>query len=260
MELLAAIDDTRLSAGVLDTAVRIAALLSVDIEAVTVYGEDAASAARMAGEARVPLRLLFGDPATAVLRALDEDDVVLATLGAGRAYGAGLVTRGVITQSTKPVVVVPRHARPWTASGAARVVAPLDGAEATTSALVRHLRVFADRGAEVIALHVFNGGNAPRYWDHPYYDALAWQQEFLRRRGPVPGCRLQVALGSVVRATVDLAVREQAVLIAVAWAQDLSSGHGRIVNDLLRSSPVPVLLLPAVMRARPAALLAVGAT
>lgn len=68
MEMLAAVDGTRFSSEVLDTAARIATIVSVGIEAVNAHADDSTAAARAAREAGVTFRLLFGDAATAILR------------------------------------------------------------------------------------------------------------------------------------------------------------------------------------------------
>lgn len=58
------------------------------------------SAPMLAEAAGRPLRILIGDPATAILEAIDEDDVLLVVIGSGRirtgAHPLGHVTRAVI--------------------------------------------------------------------------------------------------------------------------------------------------------------------
>ena len=248
MGVLAAIDNSRCSDGVLDTARRIAGLLALDVDAVTVREGDPPPGMMPSAQAGVPCRALFGDTATAVLRALEGDDVALAVLGAGRSRPmvapVGHVTRDVITEAAKDLVVVPAEPVLPRRGRRIKVVVPVDGAEATTTALARELRPLIDHGVEVVALHVFDAANAPVYWDHFYDDYRGWQQHFGQHSCPVPGGRLELDRGSVATAVRRLAAQEEATLVAIAWAQDLSPGHARIVTELLASSPVPLLLVP----------------
>lgn len=258
MQLLAAVDGRGHSADVLDTATRVAGLLSMDVEAVNACTDNSVEAAQMVKEAGVTFRLLFDDAATAVLRALDDDEVGLAVVGTGQGRPVGRVARQVLTRSTKGVIVVPRHPLPWPAGEPIKMVVPLDGHVTTAKALTRHLRAFIDHDAGVIGLHVFTATNAPAYWDQFHHDYPAWQHEFMRKCCLAPAAGLRVAHGPVAAAAVDLALRERAMLIAVAWWQDLSPGHARIVTDLLLTTPVPLLLVPAAIRRRPAGVLVGG--
>ena len=44
---------------------------------------------------------------------------------------------------------------------------------------------------------------------------------------------------------VDVAEAETVDLIALSWSQDLGNGKAQTVQQVLTTSPVPVLLLPA---------------
>lgn len=253
MKTLAAIDSSGRAPGVLQTARSLAALLATEVEAVHVYERGEKSPAAMAATAGVSLRTSLGDPTADILKAVGDDTVVMAVvgtggLGAGRS-AVGHVARSVMTSTSKPIVLVPPDSVGLDATGPVKVIVPLDGASATARGLRAVLDRLAEHGMEIVAIHVFNATNAPQYWDHYYYDFPAWHERFRRDNYGSPSARLEVGRGSVVAEILRLAEAEGAGLIAVAWSQDLAPGHALVVIELLRSTKVPVLLVPADMAA-----------
>ena len=254
MKIFTAIHNSDSSRGVLQTAGALARLLGVDVKTVTIPEDDSASATRVAEASGLPLRVLIGAPAAAIIEALGQDEVIMAVVGAGTArtggHPVGHVTREVTTRASKPVVVVPPSLMLPKPDVPVKVVVPLDGNAAPPDALREMLGRLGRRGADVVALHVVNAANAanaanaPTYWDHFYYDYPAWHKEFLRRNCLSRDTRLEVGRDSVVTEILNLAAAEQATLIAVAWSQDLSPGRAAIVSGILSSSRIPVLLVP----------------
>ena len=248
MKIFTAIHNSDSSRGVLQTAGALARLLGVDVETVTIPEDDPASATRVAEASGLPLRVLIGAPAAAIIEALGQDEVIMAVVGAGTArtggHPVGHVTREVTTRASKPVVVVPPSLMLPKPDVPVKVVVPLDGNAAPPDALREVLGRLGRRGADVVALHVFNAANTPTYWDHFYYDFPAWGKEFLRRNCFSRDTRLEVGRGSVVTEILNLAAAEKATLIGVAWSQDLSPGRAAIVSGILSSSRIPVLLVP----------------
>jgi len=260
MKTLAAIDSSDSAPGVLETARSLAALLATEVEAVHVYERGGQAPTAMASAARVTVRTSLGDPTAGILEAIGDDSVVMAVIGtggvgAGRA-AAGHVARRVMTSTSKPVVLVPPDSVGLDPAGPVKVIVPLDGASATTGGLRAVLDRLAEHDMEIVAMHVLNAANAPKYWDHFYYDFPAWHERFRQDNCRSPSVRLEVGRGSVVAEVLRLAKAEGAGLIAVAWSQDLGPGHAPVVTELLRSTRVPVLLVPVDMAAaRPAPLL-----
>jgi nucleotide-binding universal stress UspA family protein len=256
MKTLAAIDGSGCAPGVLQTARSLAALLATEIEAVHVCepGSPSQDALAVAG---VPLRTWWGDPTTGILTTLADDDMVMAVIGTGGG-GAGRsvlghVARGVVTSTSKPIVLVPPDPMGFNSTGPAKVVVPLDGAPATAGGLQDVLDRLADRDMEIVAMHVLNATNAPQYWDHFYYDFPAWHERFRHDNCTSPSTRLEVGRGSVAAEVVRLAEAEGAGLIAVAWSQVLAPGRVLVVTELLRSTRVPLMLVPVDRSAAPPA-------
>lgn len=260
MKTLAAIDSSSSAPAVLETARSLAALLATEVEAVHVYERGDHSPDSMASTAGVSLRTSLGDPTAGILNALGDDEVVMAVIGTGGARAGrstvGHVARRVMTSTSKPIVLVPPDSVGLDPTGPVKVIVPLDGAPATARGLRAVLDRLAEHDMEIVAMHVFIATNAPQYWDHFYYDFPAWHERFRQDNCRSPSVRLEVGRGSVVAEVLRLARAEGAGLIAVAWSQDLAPGHAPVVTELLRSTTVPVLLVPVDMAAAwPASLL-----
>jgi hypothetical protein len=249
MKTLAAVDSSENAPAVLQAARSLAALLATEIEAVHVAERTDGVPQAIAACAGVSLRTSRGDPTAGILDALDEDAAVMAVIGTGverfAPAGVGHVARNVITSARKPIVLVPPEAVGFDPTGPVKVIVPLDGAPATARGLRVVLRRLADRDTEIVAMHVFNRTSAPEYWDHFYYDFPAWHARFRRDNFQWPAARLEVGRGSVVAEILRLAEAEHAGLIGVGWSQVFGPGRAAVVTELLRSTKVPVLLVPA---------------
>lgn len=255
--VLAAIDDSAAARCVLSAAGGLASLLDVGVEALHVVEDrPRTTAAATAASAGVPFHETSGAPVDRIIDASREPGVVAVVLGcrsleAGTAVGH--VALSVIQAIDKPVLAVPPSSPD--ARRFQRVLVPLDGTGATTSAL-RGVLAEVDRvdGPELVALHVFEPDSLPPFGDHLTYEAEAWSEEFLDRYAPVrpEGMRLELRVGmpaDVVRSIVE---EIDADLVAVGWARELTPGRATVVRALLRSSAVPVLLLPTRQPARTA--------
>lgn len=211
----------------------------------------------MASTAGVSLRTSLGDPTCGILKALGDEEVLMAVIGTGGARAGrssvGHVAGRVMTSTCKPVVLVPPDSEGLHSTDPVKVIVPLDGAPATAKGLRAVLGRFAAHGMEIVATHVFNATNAPQYWDHFYYDFPAWHERFRLDNCGSASARIEVGRGSVAAEVLRLVEAERAGLIAVAWSQDLAPGHAPVVTELLRSTSVPVLLVPRDTAAAPAA-------
>lgn len=245
--IIAAIDGSATSSAVLQAARTMAASRHANVEALNVLGGDAEGAAVAASGLGVQLRIAEGDPTKAIVDAVDRDEVVMAVLGGGARRGgrplAGHVTQGVIQKVTKPVVVVPPElALPGTGAPL-KVLVSLDGTDATSRAVDDAIRFVGD--AEFVGLHVFPRGASPPYWDHYYYDYPLWCREFLDCFCNGAAVRVEARQGDAVAQILDVAIAEEAGLIALAWCRDLSPGRAAVVTGVLSLTRIPVLVFPA---------------
>lgn len=194
----------------------------------------------------LPLELLAGAPDEAILRKATDRDVSAVVIGARENAAAGpvgKVAHALLTGTRKPVLVVPRGlVEPV---GFARVLLPLDGSVATSSGAEDITRCLTEAGAQVTALHVFGAETVPQFWDRPEYEGKHWGNQFLEHHCAIEGVRLQLGVGDAPGQQVLDAAGEGTDLIILVWGQDLSSGHARIVQDVLARAPASVLLLPA---------------
>jgi len=246
-KVLAAIDNSAAARPVLATALVVAPLFSAEVEAVHVR-EDGDRNARAAAEAAdVPLREIPGPRVASLVAEGQADEVAALVLGVrGSLVGrrpAGRTALELIVALRKPLVVVPPHA--VVPPRLERVLVPLDATAETTAALADTIELACGAGIEVVALHVHDRDTLLRFDDQPQHELDAWRREFLARHCPRPQrARLEVRVGAPGRHVVAVAGDQQADLVVLGWAQDLSAGHATVVREVLGHSDVPVLLLP----------------
>lgn len=246
--IVAAVDGSPVSRAVLRTVVTLAKLLGADAEALHVGEPARPDIERLATEAGLPLRRLPGSPQEVIGRVLADPDVQLGVLGArGTRTGrrpAGRTALAVLQVTRRPLVVVPPDADGPRDGHLDCVLAPLDGSEASAHAVAESVRLFCAHGVDVVVLHVFEAATVPRFWDQAQHAQPVWEQEFLARFCDAEGVRVQLRSGVPGEHVVSVAAQEQADLIVLGWAQDLSAGRARTVRQTLSSAGVPVLLIP----------------
>jgi nucleotide-binding universal stress UspA family protein len=257
-KVIAALDNSAATKPTLETALRLGELLDAGVEALHVIEDDASSkagivststSASVASSLGVELHLRRGLPQDEIVAALEQLDVVTGVLGArGHPAGrrpAGHVALDVVQRTRKPIVVVPPDCRePGPCPPEGRILIPLDGTQATAQAIERASDVFAGRGIDILALHVFDETTVPRFWNHTQYEPDEWGREFLRRYCRARGAHLELVSGDPGQSVLDVAAGRQIDLVAMAWSQDLRSGHAETVRRVLAECSVPVMLLP----------------
>jgi len=247
--LLAALNSNASASPVLRTAVSLAGLFDASVVALHVPEQGVTSQAReLARAAGVELRETAGAPIEQIVAAAQDPDVAALVLGARGVRGgpqpAGHTALDVITRVHKPVAVVPPDFQP--AKHFHRILVPLEGSSERSQALESTIELAHRRRLEVLVLHVHSPETVPAFDDHAPHAASAWGQEFLARYVSAPDHRITLLrrLGVPADDVVAVAHEASADLIALAWKQDLSPGHARVVSETLARSDVPVLLLP----------------
>jgi nucleotide-binding universal stress UspA family protein len=246
--VIAALDNSAAARPVLESATAVARALGAAVEPVYVRVDGDRVARGATDAAGLELRTLAGRPVERLVSAASEADVAFLVLGSrGRRTGvrpAGSTAMEVMTSLRKPVVVVPPDAeiRP----ALRRVLVPLEGTPATSSAQAGPIELAADADVEVVLLHVFDEESIPAFTDQPQHESAAWAHEFVARycpraRGDV---RLELRVGvpseCIARAVDELDVD----LIALGWSQTLATGRAPVVRELLERARRPVLLVP----------------
>lgn len=247
--VLAAVDGHTTARSVLAAAQAMSVVFDGSVRAVHVRkpSPDAGDASH-ADPGDVPLTVITGDPVDEIVRAADHTDVALVVVGArDRPSGsrpAGHVALGVAERTSKPVLVVPARAMPNGGSHAIkRALVPLEGASASADAVSACMCLLAEAGVELVAVHVFDE-DVPRFWDEPAHAADAYTDEFSARWCPQPDVDVRLRRGSAPTAVMDVAEVENVDVIALAWSQDMSPGHARMIRSALTSATMPVLLVP----------------
>ena len=232
---------------VLEAALRIGELTNSDVEAVHVRSADDQSVRLRAEHAHVPLHLLSGPLAPALLTAVDAPGVAAAVMGTkpagARQRLLGTTVRHVIERSTKPIVLVPPEfvdRDPFR-----RIVIPLEGTEASTRPVLERLLPLLAADVELIVIHVFTESTTPAMLDRPGRDLEILGKEFLTRHLPDQEASIELRHdGPVGKQIAEACVEHGADLIVLSWSQDSAAGRARVIRQILGGVNLPILLLP----------------
>jgi nucleotide-binding universal stress UspA family protein len=246
--VLAALASDAAAAPVLSAAVAIAGLFDASVTALHVREHGTTVPHELATAAGVELYERHGSPIEQITAACQKPDVAALVLGArgihGGAQPAGHTVLQVITQVSKPVLVVPPHAQPR--QSLARILVALDGTTDTAHALREIITLAHAHRLKIFVLHVYSPDTVPAFADHAPHATHAREREFLSRNIAAPHDRVTLLhhLG-VAADDIAAAAREtNADLIALAWRQNLTRGSAHVISQTLAHSKIPVLLLP----------------
>lgn len=251
--LLAAVDNSAVARHVLEAAIEIATLYGAEVDAVHIREDGSRTAQAAAAATGLELRELPGHAVEKLTEIGDEDDVVGLVIGtrAGRLARRllGHVALDLLVAVRKPLVLVPPQTPiPFRLQ---RVLVPLDGTKATAAALIRTVELARESEVEVEVLHVHDEDSLPLFSDQPQHETESWAREFLARYCPrVDLARFHLRVGWPGENVIRVAYEMDADMIALGWAQDLSSGRAAVVREALERSQIPVLLVPVAVRAR----------
>jgi nucleotide-binding universal stress UspA family protein len=275
--VLLALDGSPAAATALPLARAVAGQLGATVEILHVAGEqrpDPDLWQRLHVELRpgevVQTRSHTGEPASAILqaaRAPGVDVVVLTTHGRvvepGRSLGR--VAQAVIAHTTAPVLLVRPEAVESAASPRAalrRLLLPLDGTPATSTALRPAIELACRLGASVDLLYVASADEvsanepgsigAPRYVDQPQHEWPAWADRVISHLsaclgGRPEGLSMQVFLvaGHIADEIARFAAEHQSDAIVLVRRSHLEVGRARVLRAVLDRTPCPVLLVGA---------------
>jgi len=202
-----------------------------------------------------------GNPAEAILRVARERQAAVLVMcthtAKPRAVGfLGATAAAVLRDAPCPVVIVPTDldVASWSLEN---VLLPHDGTPTTSAAIGRATELARKAGANLHLLHVAAPGGAsaepgsfssPRYVDQRQHEWPAWAGEFLERF--VVSCpmdvsllRLSLARGDPGSEIVRFATVHPVDLIVLAWRGASDPGRARVVREVLRGAPCPVMVL-----------------
>ncbi|MDO8107852.1 universal stress protein [Isoptericola sp. b441] len=246
--VLAAVDASPVAAEVMRAAVVFADVLGASPEGLHVAAEPDPGLGAQA--AATGLRLVHrpGAPHAVIHQAMSEPGVVLGVLGTSGAGGArqrpGRVARAVLAGAPGPVVAVPPGSFPQDRRHVCRAVVPLDGRARAAAAVEPIVTTLVDAGVDVVLVHVVEDVDLlPLVRAHAA--RLGRTAHPGRRQEAEVPRRLHVTHGDPATVILDACLAEDAELVVVGWAQDLSGRRAATVRHLLAGSPVPVLLVPA---------------
>jgi nucleotide-binding universal stress UspA family protein len=253
--VVAFVDESPAAAPVLAMASVLGQVLDASVEAVHVAngtGPAVAAATRSAG---IPLHTIPGEPTRQIVAQMEAPEVRAGVVGSRRhpigPRPVGHIAFEVITDVDKMVAVVPPDARIPAPGTLARILVPLDGTEESAAAVVEVCDTFAERGVEIVVVHVFDQETTPRFWENPQYDREAFGEAFLARFLDDVEARFTLRTGPPHHGVVSTAEKEEVDLIALGWSRDLEPGRAEVVRRVLSDTPIPVLLVPVDGRFSP---------
>lgn len=243
--VLTAVDNSAAARPVLATALALEPLLDAHVDAIHVR-VDGRQTARAAAEALgVALREVKGDPAASITTEAAQDVVVGVVVGArGRPGGhrpAGPVTLELLRAIHKPVIVVPPEAEP-----PARLRRMLVAIDTTPGPDVGPTIARAlDQSVRVVLVHVDDETSVPSFSDQPQHETPAFAAEFVSRCCPTDAARveLELRIGSPAEEVLATGQELGVDLYAIGRPGELSGERGRVAQDILDRSSVPVLLV-----------------
>lgn len=174
-------------------------------------------------------------PVGLLARRADQPGVFAEILGRGRtAYT-------VAQRAAAPVIVVP----PLTSDGTplTRVAVAVNGSQQVQLSTLHALRRFVSAGVEIVAVHIFQPGHVPPFWDQPHHAVEVWAEEFAARVGGTPS-EVITRSGRVREHVLDAAVSTSADLIMLPWDQQVAPGGTSVVRECLAESPIPIMVVP----------------
>jgi len=249
--ILAALDDSAVTAPVIAVAQWLAEQFDLEVVALHVSENGSGTIARQSADAAgVGFELREGDPVHVIRQAADDPDVRAVVLGArglpASRMPAGHVTLDVIRRATKPVVVVPPDARVPSTNGPIRLLAPVNTARPSADAVRRLLDELQTPDLELVLLHVVDAQHLPMFANHEPHEEEAWREEFARRTTPqhAASARVERRVGQPAP-TILTAERDiDPDLVVLAWAGHLERGRAAVIKRLLAEATTPLVLLP----------------
>jgi len=235
---------------VLKTAIGLATLLGMEVEAAHVSDEgdatqDVGAATRAVG---LELHEWPGPTGDRLLEVLERPQVFGAVTGMRTFISgprpAGHTALQVLRGTSKPLILVPPEAALPEMFTPRRLLVPLDGSPQASRAFLDMEGLFQeDANVEVVVLYTLDG-LTPTMLDHPLYDLPMWGEEFLLRYCPGERRSFQWSTGNPAGAAIDVAAEKECDLIVLSFAGDIEVGHGAVIREVLARSSVPVIVVP----------------
>ena len=248
MRILALIDETPLAGAVITAARALGSLLALPVAAVHVRESEGGARRALSAAGDVPVDMLDGEPLDRLLEAVEAADVRVGVLGARHdatdPRPAGHAATKLLSDTSKPLLVVGPACRIPPAGRFGRVLVPLDGTAESTAAVAAAMELFGREGLEIVAFHVFDRDTVPAFFDQPQHGYPEFISAFLARHCAQPATRLAFGSGEAGPAIVRAAAGGTVDLVALAWSQRMLPGRASVIRPLLVDSPIPLLLVP----------------
>jgi nucleotide-binding universal stress UspA family protein len=202
-----------------------------------------------------PVRSLVrsGEPAEAILRTADEEAVGLIALSTHGRSGLSRLLLGstaeTVLRSARVPLFLSRSFSPDPRPGPFReFLLPLDGGEASRSAIPALLPFVTGVDARVTLLHVLERPGPPPHWLNPGDPEGSAEKELRRALVPV---EIELRSGAPADGILEACRGRNADLLVMSTHARSGPARwilGSVTEEVLRRSPLPLLIVPAAAR------------
>jgi nucleotide-binding universal stress UspA family protein len=236
--IVAFVDHSAVSPGVVKTASALARLVGADLDVVHATEDPNAPTSSTA-------RLAEGPAGEVLVGELGAGDVLCGVIGSrsmsAKSHRIGHIAQHVLAHSTVPLVIVPPNA-PDLPEKQPTILVPHDDTPATGHALEPMIEVLSDAEARFVLLHVFDDRSVPPAVSSHDLDTIADEFLLRHRRGNPIRCELRI--GHAGTQIVEVASDSAIDAILVAWRQETGPGRADVIAYLVRESGVPLIVVP----------------
>lgn len=246
--ILAAVDDSLAAGPVITAALALGPLLGGTVEVVHVGTSTGCTAKGFADRAGVPFRTEPGRPVDRLIE-LASGDVPAVVVGrSDRVAGetaVGHLALELAERLPRPLLVVPASCTP--ADPLRSVLVALEGTRRRPKPLRQALSVAAGGDLVLTVVHVEAEADVPSFSDSPAHEMADFATEYLARYWPeAPAARLALPIGDPAEQILCTVEHVAPDLLVAGWPQRRGPAHGHVVREVLRRSPVPMLLVATV--------------
>jgi nucleotide-binding universal stress UspA family protein len=236
--VIAFVDHSPVSPGVINTASALARLVGADLDVVhATTGSNAPTSSTA--------RLVEGPAGEVLVGELGAEDVLCGVIGSrsmpAKSHRVGHIAQHVLSHSTVPLVIVPPNA-PDLPETQPTILVPHDDTPATGHALEPMIEVLSAAEARFVLIHVFDDRSVPLAVSSHDLDTIADEFLLRHRRGNPMRCELRI--GHAGTQIVEVASDSEIDAILVAWRQETGPGRADVIAHLVRESGVPLIVVP----------------
>jgi nucleotide-binding universal stress UspA family protein len=236
--IIAFVDNSPVSPGVINTASALSRLVGADLDVVQATDDPNAPTSSTA-------RLVEGPAGDVLVAELEARDVLCGVIGSrsmlAKSHRVGHIAEHLLLHSRAPLVIVPPNA-PDLPETPPTILVPHDDTPATEHALESMIEVLSAAEARFVLLHVFDDRTVPPAASSHDLDTIADEFVLRHHRGNPMRCELRI--GHAGTQIVEVASESEIDAVLVAWPRETGPGRADVITHLVRECGVPLIVVP----------------